>query len=143
MSNMKKKTCKYVLAALFFMLLATAIDVQTAQAAVKLNATSVNLCVGDKYQLKLTGTTKKVTWKSSKTSVAKVSSKGMVSAVGKGSATITATCNSKKYSCKVKVNKTFKINKGAVSLGKNAELSIFFSASGIVNYKTTDKSNEK
>ena len=35
MRNLKKKTCKYVLAALFFMLLATAIDVQTAQAAVK------------------------------------------------------------------------------------------------------------
>ena len=140
MRNLKKKTCKYVLAFLLVLLCAGIADVQPVQAAVKLNTSAVNLCVGDKYQLKLTGTTKKVTWKSSKTSVAKVSSKGMVSAVGKGSATITATCNSKKYSCKVKVNKTFKINKGAVSLGKNAELSIFFSASGIVNYKTTDKS---
>ena len=91
MRDLKKKTCKYVLAALFFMLLATAIDVQTAQAAVKLNATSVNLCVGDKYQLKLTGTTKKVTWKSSNTKIAKVDENGVVTGVAKGKATITAT----------------------------------------------------
>lgn len=139
MSNMKKKTCKYVLAALFFMLLATAIDVQTAQAAVKLNATSVNLCVGDKYQLKLTGTTKKVTWKSSKTSVAKVSSKGLVKAYGKGTATIKATCSGKTYSCKVKVNKTFKVDQTSVSIKKNAELTAMLSVNGVVNASVADK----
>lgn len=130
MRDLKKKTCKYVLAFLLFLVLAGIVDVQPVQAAVKLNTSSVNLCVGDKYQLKLSGTSKKVTWKSSKTSVAKVSSKGFVTAKGKGSATITATCNKKNYTCKVKVNKNFKIDKTSVSIKKNTNLSVYLSVAG-------------
>lgn len=139
MGNTKKKICKSFLTALFLMLLVTAADLVPAQAAVKLNHTSANLCVGDKYQLKLTGTKKKVTWKSSKTSVAKVSSKGMVTARAKGSATITATVSKKKYSCKIKVNKTFKVDKTAVSVKKNTDVTAFLSASGGVNATVADK----
>lgn len=139
MSNMKKKTCKYILTVLLFTLLVTVADIQPAQAAVKLNASSVNLCVGDKYQLQLTGTTKKVTWKSSKTSVAKVSSKGLVTARAKGTATITATVSKKNYSCKVKVNKTFKVDQTTVSIKKNTDVTAFLSVSGGVNATVADK----
>lgn len=121
------------------MLFVTVTDLVPAQAAVKLNATSVNLCVGDKYQLKLTGTKKKVTWKSNKTSVAKVTSKGMVTARAKGTATITATVSKKKYSCKVWVNKTFKVDQTSVSIKKNTDVTAFLSASGGVNATVADK----
>ena len=138
MRNLKKKACKYILAALLFMVLAGIVDVQTVQAAVKLNASSVSLCVGDTCQLKLTGTSKKVTWKSSKTSVAKVSSKGLVTAKGKGSATITATVSKKSYSCKVKVNKTFKVDRTSVSIKKNLVMYAFLSVNGSVKPKISD-----
>ena len=139
MSNMKKRTGRYVILAFLLVLLVTVADVRTAQAAVKLNVSAVNLCVGDSYQLNLTGTTKKVTWKSSKTSVAKVSSKGLVTAKGKGSATITATVSKKDYKCKVKVNKTFKMDKTSVSIKKNTEVMAFLSVAGGVNASVADK----
>lgn len=141
MRNKNKKTYKWILAFLLFFVLAGIVDVQPVQAAVKLNTSSVYLCVGDKYQLKLSGTTKKVTWKSTKTSVAKVSSKGLVTAKGKGTATIKATCNKKTYSCKVMVNKNLKLNKTSVSIKKNAAVSAFLSRSdGKVNADVADKS---
>lgn len=139
MSNWKKKTGRSVILTVLLVLLVTVADIRPAQAAVKLNASSVNLCVGDTYQLEVTGTTKKVTWKSSKTSVAKVSSKGLVTAKGKGSATITATVSKKDYKCKVKVNKTFKVDKTSVSIKKNTEVTAFLSVSGGVNASVTDK----
>ena len=83
---------------MLLVLMVTVLDIQSAKAAVRLSDSSVNLCVGDTCRLKVTGTTKKIVWKSSKTSVAKVSSKGLVTARGKGSATITATVDKKSYS---------------------------------------------
>ena len=138
MSNWKKKTCKYVLAVLLFVLLVGIADVRPVQAAVKLSDSSINLCVGDKYQLKVTGTSKKVTWKSSKTSVAKVTSKGLVTARGAGSATITATVSKKSYKCKVKVNKTFKVNQTAISIKKNTNLTAYLSVNGALDRKIAD-----
>lgn len=139
MNDLKKKTGKYAIVTMLFLLLAVVFEIQPAQAAVKLNTSAVNLCVGDKYQLKLTGTTKKVTWKSSKTSVAKVSSKGLVTARAKGSATITATCNKKNYSCKVKVNKTYKVSETSITISKNKELTAYLSVAGRVDRKIADE----
>lgn len=51
----------------------------------------------------MVGTTKKVTWSSSKSSVASVSSKGKVTSKSKGTATITAKVGTKTYTCKVVV----------------------------------------
>ncbi len=51
---------------------------------------SVQLTIGDKLTLS-PGTDLDITWKSSKSSIAKVSSKGVIEAVTKGTATITAT----------------------------------------------------
>lgn len=77
----------------------------TVQAAtkIKLNATKKTLVKGSTYTLKITGTSKKVTWSSSNKKVATVNSNGKVTAVGKGTATIKAKVGSKTYSCKVTV----------------------------------------
>lgn len=80
--------------------------VGTQAASPKLSASKKTIEVGEKFTLKLkNATAKKVTWKSSKKSVAKVSSTGVVTGVKKGKATITATYKSKKYKCTVTVKK--------------------------------------
>jgi len=78
---------------------------------VSLNKKSVTLDVDDKVTLKAkitpTGATNKnVTWKSSNKNVATVSSKGVVTAVGSGTCTITVKTKSgkKKAKCKITVN---------------------------------------
>lgn len=71
-----------------------------------LNKTSVTMKKGDSTTLKLTGA-KKVTWSSSNSSVVSVKKKGKkkatITAVKKGTATITAKSGGKKYTCKVTV----------------------------------------
>lgn len=79
-------------------------NVSVAQAAqVKLNAKKVTLQKGKKKTLKLKDATGKITWKSSKKSVAAVSKKGVVTAKKPGKVTITATNKGKKYKCTVTV----------------------------------------
>jgi hypothetical protein len=95
-------------------------DTYTVEAAsVKLNKTSITLGVGSTYTLKVKGTSKKVTWSSSDKSIAKVNSKGKVTAVKKGTVTITAKVGNKKYKCKVKVNKTPKLTYKVTSAKQN------------------------
>jgi hypothetical protein len=132
MSSLKKSLCRY-LAVWFLALLAAGVFAQPAEGAVKLNTTGLSLCVGDTYKLQVTGTKKKVTYKSSKPKVAKVTSKGTVRALKAGSATVTATVSKKSYSCKVTVNKTFKVDKTSVSIKKNTEVTAYLSVSGSVN----------
>jgi hypothetical protein len=78
-----------------------------APAKVSLNKSRLTIEKGQTYQLKAkipSGTTSGFTWKSSNKKVATVSSKGLVTGVGKGTATITVrTDNGKKASCKVTV----------------------------------------
>lgn len=68
-----------------------------------LNKTKVNAEMGDTYQLKVSGTKRKVSYKSSDTSIVKVSSKGKLSFLKPGSASVTATVGSSKLTCTVKV----------------------------------------
>jgi len=79
----------------------------SAAVSLKLNKTSVTVTAGKTYQLKATAPKKaKVTYKSSKKSVAKVDkNKGLITAVKPGTATITATMkyNGKTYTAKCKV----------------------------------------
>lgn len=78
---------------------------QSVQAApkIKLNRTFVITSKGATVQLKLSGTTKAVTWSSTAPTIAKVSKTGKVTALKNGSATITATANKKKYNCDVSI----------------------------------------
>lgn len=75
---------------------------------VKLNRKSIKLNRGKSFRLKAKikpkSAYKKLSWSTSNSGVATVSSKGKVKAVGKGSAVITAKAiNGKKVKCKVKV----------------------------------------
>ena len=113
-----KRAMQLILAvALAFALLFGAVDVSPALAASKtVKTTSVKLSksktvklkVGEKMTLKATvkpkNSTQKVKWTSSNKKVATVSSKGVVKAKGKGTATITAKSGSKKDTVKVKVS---------------------------------------
>lgn len=77
------------------------------QAAVKpkLSKSKLTLSVGQSATLKVKGTTKKVTWSTSSKKIAKVTKKGKVTAVNKGTAKITAKVAGKKLICKVTVTK--------------------------------------
>ena len=98
-------------------------NVSVSAAAPKLSKTKVTLLKGEKITLKVTGTKKKVTWSSSKKSIATVTSKGQVLAKKKGSATITAKVNKKSYKCVVKVEDP-KLSKTSLTLTENQTSSI-------------------
>ena len=77
-----------------------------AEAAVKLNKKTATVYVGEKVTIKLSGVAiSKQTFKSSKTAVAKVDKKGVVTGVkaGKCNITITDTKTKKNYTCKITV----------------------------------------
>ncbi len=76
---------------------------ETQAAAVKISKKKITLEKGKKYQLKISGTKKKVTWKSNKPAVVSVNSKGKITAKKKGMAKITAKVGGKKYTCTVTV----------------------------------------
>lgn len=95
----KKKGAAYIYAKIGKKKLKCKVNVE----APKLNATKRTMNLASKYTLKLSGTKRKVSFKSSKTSVATVTSKGVITAKRVGSATITAKIKDKSYSCKVSV----------------------------------------
>lgn len=69
-----------------------------------LNSSKKTLTVGETFTLKITGTTAKA-WSSNDNEVATVNSKGKVTAIQAGTATITCTgTNEKKYKCIIVVN---------------------------------------
>lgn len=76
-----------------------------AATTIKLNKTSLTLDIGKTYTLKVNGSKLKVTWSSSNKQVATVSTKGKVTAIEEGKATVTASVNKKKYTCKITVKK--------------------------------------
>jgi archaellum component FlaF (FlaF/FlaG flagellin family) len=76
---------------------------------VALNTNASYLVKGETTTLKVKGTSKKTTWKTSNKRVATVSSKGKVKAVGYGSTYISATVDKKTYKCKVTVVNPAKI----------------------------------
>ena len=99
MKNMKRIVAFVLMLVLMFQ---TVTPVEAAK--VKLNKKKISLCTGETYQLKVTGTNKKVKWSTSNKKIATVN-KGKVTAKRKGTATITAKVGEKKYTCKVTVKK--------------------------------------
>ena len=73
--------------------------------APKLNKTAVTLKVGQTYQLKLSGTNQKITWKSSNSKIVTVNKAGKLFAKSAGNATVTAQVNGIRFVCKVKIQK--------------------------------------
>lgn len=113
------KRNKKILSLITILLLIVCMAVPVS-AAGKINKKKATLKVGQTLQLKVTGTKGKIKWKSSKKSVATVSSKGRVKAKKKGSATITAKVGKKKYTCKVTVKKPSTSSNGGFSGNTNA-----------------------
>lgn len=91
--------------------------VAEAAAKVRLNKTKATLLKGQSLQLKMRGTRSKVTWRTSRKSVATVSRKGKVTAKKKGSATITAIVRGKRYRAKITVEVP-RLNKRSLTLNK-------------------------
>ncbi|WP_092072908.1 Ig-like domain-containing protein, partial [Blautia sp. SF-50] len=132
---------------LMFMLLSV-IAMPVSASAAKLNKKSISLNVGKTYTLKATGTKGKITWTSSKKSVATVSSKGVVKAKKKGTAVIAAKYGKKKLTCKVTVKqpvKSIKLNKTSATLkkGKSLTLKATISPSSANNKAVTWTSSNK
>lgn len=91
--------------------------------SVTLNRTSVYLDVNDTYYLTATinpsnATNKKISWKSSNTSVATVSSSGKITALREGTTIITATVDGKSASTKVYVDNNV-ISVSKITLNKS------------------------
>ena len=76
----------------------------------RLNKTAVTLIQGKTVKLRIIGTKRKVTWKSSNKKIAKVNKKGVVKALSPGKCTITAKVRGKKLKCKVTVDTVERIN---------------------------------
>ena len=99
------------------------------QAAIKLNKSSLSLVEGKSATLKVTGTKKKVTWKSNKKSVATVTSKGKVTAKAPGHAVISATVGKTTKKCKVTVSVNYantyeyQVKYGKVTINKLLRIS--------------------
>lgn len=72
---------------------------------VRLNRTKVRLMPGQTVKLKISGTKKKIKWKSSNRTVATVNKNGKVKAKKRGKAVITAKAGKKTMRCKVTVTK--------------------------------------
>lgn len=82
---------------------------------IKINKTFVLLVKGKSVQLKIKNATQKVTWTSTKISVATVSSSGKVTAKKAGKAVIIATVGNQKKKCTVKVESP-KLNVAKISM---------------------------
>ena len=119
---------------------------QTVEAAskVRLNKSRITLVVGKSYTLKTKNTGKKATWKISKNSVARISSKKnksvKITARKVGTATITARINGKNYKCSVtvvnpKINKT----KLTLTVGNSSTLKVA-GGTGTIKWKSSNKS---
>lgn len=115
------------------------IDYPDVKTPAKISAKSASLKAGATKTLKVTGASVK-SWTSSNKKVATVK-KGKVTALTKGSATITATLsNGKKLTSKIKVTTNPKLKKKSVTvkLGKTVKVKLKGKAKGVKNkYKNT------
>lgn len=108
---MKKSMSAIMILVLSIVLLLPA---HTSAATIKINKNQATLEIDATLQLKITGTSSKVSWSSSKSTIASVSS-GKVIAKKTGQSTITAKVGSQKYSCVITVVNT---NKAEVTAKK-------------------------
>lgn len=79
------------------------VSAATKTSTVTINTTSAFLVKGEAINLKITGTSKKVTWASTNKSIAIVTSTGKVTAVRYGTAYVKATVNNQTYKSKITV----------------------------------------
>ena len=135
----------------------TAVSVATPEIAVKtVSVSAKSATLGVKESLTISAkvspsnaTNKKITYKSSNTKVAKVSSSGKITAVKAGKATITATAsNGKKATVSITVKNapkkvSFKSNKVTVKVKKTTTLKVVLPSNTASNKLTFTSSNKK
>lgn len=107
---------------------------------IRLNQTRLSLFKGERKTLKLVNSKGSVVWKSSNNKVASVSTKGVVTAVAPGSATITGTLDKKKYICTVTIDNPV-ISKSNASLLMNDTFILTISGTSRKAYWVTDNYN--
>lgn len=115
------KRFKKMSTVLLLCMLVSMLAMPVSAKAAALNRKSITLNVGKSYKLKAKGIKRKITWTSSKKSVATVSKTGVVKARKKGTAVITAKYGKKKLTCKVTVKKPVK---GVKSYFKSVDLNM-------------------
>lgn len=120
---MRKTFSLLLVVGIFAGLIATGPQIEAASA--NLNKKKLTLKAGSTYTLKVKKASGKVTWSSSKKSVATVSSKGKVKAIKAGKAKITAKTGSQKLICNVTVQK-LPLGKGTKASPKSAYASNAF-----------------
>jgi len=109
---MKRKTIIVYVVVLLMLLSVCNIDMYSSNYKVSakyqtaLNKTNIEMFVGEKAELYLSGVNSKIVWTSSSEKIAKVSAKGIVKAVGEGTAKIKAVYDGQSYVCIVTVTKT-------------------------------------
>lgn len=118
---------RIILFCLTFMFILTAMP-SKAEAKVSLNKSSATISVGKTLQLKVSGTSKKVTWSTDDKTVATVSSKGKVKGVSAGVAHIYAKVRGAKYRCTINVKppkvEVIAFNKYTVNLYSGEEVDL-------------------
>lgn len=114
----------------------------TALATAKLSKTRATMYNGAKLLLKVTGTTKTVKWSSSNKKVAKVSQRGIVTALKVGTATITARVGGKKLACKVTVKSPLSADalKLNLDVGATKTVTLTYKLNGKLSLKKYDSS---
>lgn len=109
---------------------------------IKINNTTKVLRVGEKHELKITGTSRKVIWLSSDKAIAAVSSKGIVTAKKAGTTKITAMIGTIKKSCKITVKSSVKSPDIAYFYDEEqsymCSYGILYNAQGEILYNKTD-----
>ncbi len=133
---MMKKCRKWCLLLLTALMLFSAVSVSAAA----LNKTKATVLIGKTYQLKLTGTSAKVTWSSANKGIATVSANGLVKAAKPGSVKITAKAGGKSYICTVTVPRpSLTVSKKTLLLGKSSTIGVVNRGSAKVTWSSSNK----
>lgn len=108
-----------------------------------INKTAITINTGSTYQLNamLNGKVAAATWTSSDTSIATVTSKGKVTGLKAGTATITASLNGETLTCKVTVRPTVKLNRSTYSMYVGEKVALKATVKGISDSVTWKSSS--
>ncbi|MDF2541557.1 MAG: glycoside hydrolase family 18 [Herbinix sp.] len=115
--KLKLKMSRLMFMLILFVITTIFSNIVMVQAAtIQLSRQTISLETGASKILSVSGTRSKVTWSTSKKSVATVSTSGKVTAKAVGTATIYATIAGRKLSCKVTVKTPIKISSTSATL---------------------------